>query len=157
MPLECEIVAEAVDRWAGVLTSWLRSRTDSPEDVVQEVFCRLACLDQPPERMASWLFQVAVNLCRENARRTKRRLEREQHRAPRESVACTVHEDIVHQEVRAAVEGLPDQLRDLVIARLWAGLTLQESAELLNMSITTAHRRYQESLTKLRQLLAEKE
>ena len=157
MPLEREIVAEAVDRWAGVLTSWLRSRTDSPEDVVQEAFCRLACLDQPPERTAPWLFQVAVNLCRENARRTKRRLEREQGRAPSESIACMVHEEIVHQEVRSAVEALPEQLRDLVIARLWAGLTLQESAELLSISTTTAHRRYQESLTKLRQLLTEKE
>lgn len=156
MPLEAEIVAVAVGRWAGVLTSWLRSRTSSPEDVVQETFCRLACLDRPPERMAPWLFQVALNLCRENARRAKRRMQRERGRAQPESIECRVHEEIVHQEVRLAVEALPGELRDLVIARLWGGLTLQESAVLLQISTTTAHRRYQESLTKLRQLLSEK-
>lgn len=157
MPIEAEIVAEAVDRWAGVLTSWLRSRSASPEDIVQETFCRLACLDRPPERMAAWLFQVALNFSREDARRAKRRLQREQGRAQSESIPSQVHQEIVHQEVREAIEKLPTEHRDLVIARLWAGLTLQESAELLQLSTTTAHRRYQESLAKLRLLLAANE
>lgn len=157
MPIEAEIVAEAVERWAGVLTAWLRSRTTSPEDVVQETFCRLACLEQPPERMAAWLFQVALNLCREEMRRTKRRLVREQGRAQKESISSTAHVEVVHREVREAIERLQPELRDLVIARLWGGLTLQESAELLKLSTTTAHRRYQDSISQLRQLLTENE
>ncbi len=157
MPLEAQTVADAVDRWAGVLTAWLRPRSRSPEDIVQETFCRLACQEVPPERIGPWLFQVALNLCHEEARRTQRRIAREQSRAPHESVASCAHELVVHREVREAVDSLQSDLRDLVIARLWAGLTLQESADLLQLSVSTAHRRYQESLTQLRLLLAGKE
>lgn len=157
MPLEADTIADAVKRWAGVLSCWLRTRTASPDDIVQETFCRLACLDKEPERMAAWLFSVALNLCREEVRRTNRRIQREQSRAAREAVAETAHRDVVHQEVREAIEKLTAEQRDLIVARLWGELTLQECAELLHLSTTTAHRRYQEALGQLRLLLSENE
>ncbi len=52
--------------------------------------------------------------------------------ARRECIDSTAHTHLVHQEVREAIDRLPPEQRELVIARLWGGLTLQESAELCN-------------------------
>jgi RNA polymerase sigma-70 factor (ECF subfamily) len=60
-------------------------------------------------------------------------------------------------ELQQAVERLDPSLKDVVIARTWGGLTLSETAEVLGISTTTAHRRYQEALEHLRNLLNQSE
>jgi DNA-directed RNA polymerase specialized sigma24 family protein len=40
-----------------------------------------------------------------------------------------------------------------VIVRTWGDLTLSETAEVLGISTTTAHRRYQDALSQLKTLL----
>lgn len=155
MALQEDVLTGAIERWAGTLQAWLRNRSLNPEDVVQETFCRLACQDRPPERMAAWLFQVAINLCHEEARRNRRRIFREQSKAVREALPCPLNAQTARIEVRDAVERLPSGLREIVIARLWGELTLQETAQLLELSTTTVHRRYAEALAQLRVELAE--
>lgn len=155
LPLSPELVTGAIERWAGTLQAWLRVRCNDPEDVVQETFCRLATQSQPPERMAAWLFKVALNVCYEQSRSQSRRIRREQSRAVNESLPCTNQSHMIRSEVRQAVEQLPADLRDVVIARLWGELTLQETARLLQLSTSAVHRRYIESLSQLRVLLAE--
>lgn len=155
VPLSQELVTSAIERWAGTLEAWLRTRCDNPEDIVQETFCRLATQSQQPQRMAAWLFQVAVNLCNEQARSQRRRIRREQIRAVHESLPCANQSQMDRSDVRQAVQQLPAELRDVVIARLWGDLTLQETAQLLKLSTSTVHRRYADSLARLRVLLVE--
>lgn len=153
MSLTPEQLVGWIDRWGGPLTAWLRGRCASPEDVVQETFCRLMQQRAVPERIAAWLFRVAGNLAREEARRGSRRSSRErlvampehQEHSPGESLEC--------DEVRRAVEALPIELREVIIARLWAELTLGEIAEALGTSTSTVHRRYEEGLAALRRSL----
>ncbi|MBM4004827.1 MAG: hypothetical protein FJ295_16330 [Planctomycetes bacterium] len=61
-----------MDRWAGPLRAWLRGRCASPDDVVQETFCRLVQQAVVPERVSAWLFRVASNLAKDEARRGQR-------------------------------------------------------------------------------------
>jgi RNA polymerase sigma-70 factor (ECF subfamily) len=52
-----------------------------------------------------------------------------------------------------ALAGLPLEQREVVVARLWGGLTFEQIAELIGTSASTAHRLYQAGLTALRERL----
>jgi RNA polymerase sigma-70 factor (ECF subfamily) len=49
---------------------------------------------------------------------------------------------------------LPPEQREVVIARIWGGLTFDEIAALVRDSRTTVHRRYNEALATLRERLS---
>lgn len=122
--IRSEELAISIDKWAGPLTSWLRRRCANPDDIVQEAFCRLAQQTRPPERTAPWLFSVALNLVREEARRTKRRQQRESVVARTENHNASASQSLEDAELRNAVDTLSEELREIVIARVWGELTL---------------------------------
>ena len=55
--------------------------------------------------------------------------------------------------VTAALEGLPVEARETVVAHLWGGLTFEQVGELTGVSSSTAHRRYLQALAALRERL----
>ncbi len=152
MPIPDDLLSECLTRWGGPLTAWLRGRCSQPEDLVQETFCRLYTLPVLPDRPGAWLFRVAGNLLREEYRSNTRRRTRELRYAPQESVSAPSVDPRL-QEVQEAVERLEPELKEVVIARTWGDLTLSETAEVLGISTTTAHRRYQDALSQLKTLL----
>jgi RNA polymerase sigma-70 factor (ECF subfamily) len=48
---------------------------------------------------------------------------------------------------------LASELREVIVARLWGGLTFAEIAELVGCSLATAQRRYQAGLNELKERL----
>lgn len=69
---------EVVARFSRPLRSFFRKRAYSDqesEDLVQEVFCRLAARDRsaPIEQPEAYIFQMAANLLRDRARRAATR------------------------------------------------------------------------------------
>ncbi|MFN5469278.1 MAG: RNA polymerase sigma factor [Pirellulaceae bacterium] len=152
MPIPDDLLSECLTRWGGPLTAWLRGRCSQPEDLVQETFCRLYTLPVLPDRPGAWLFRVAGNLLREEYRSNTRRRARELRYAPQESVSAPSVDPRL-QEVQEAVERLEPELKEVVIVRTWGDLTLSETAEVLGISTTTAHRRYQDALSQLKTLL----
>jgi DNA-directed RNA polymerase specialized sigma24 family protein len=66
--------------------------------------------------------------------------------SPRPTTGSTEH------AARLLAELEPD-VRELIIARLWGGLTYEEAARLQGCSLTTAHRRYQAGLARLHERL----
>jgi RNA polymerase sigma factor (sigma-70 family) len=150
MPLDAVQLAELIEAQAASLRLWVRSRCRSPEDVVQEAFCRLACQNPPPESPVAWLYAVARNLADKQRRGDQRRRRREESRAAAESIAGVQSDAMELAEVNAAVEDLPDELREVLVARIWGALSLDEVARLCGVSPATAWRRYQAALTALR-------
>jgi RNA polymerase sigma-70 factor (ECF subfamily) len=55
--------------------------------------------------------------------------------------------------VQAALSELPDDQREIVVMRIWGGLTLQEAAGVLEISPNTVASRYRYGLEKLRRRL----
>jgi RNA polymerase sigma-70 factor (ECF subfamily) len=51
------------------------------------------------------------------------------------------------------LEELPQLEREVVVARIWGGLTFQQIGELIGATDSTAHRRYESALAALRQKL----
>lgn len=153
MLLDAAQLAELIEAQAASLRLWLGSRCNWPEDVVQEAFCRLAGQDPPPDSPVAWLYAVARNLADKQRRGDQRRRRREEMRSAAESVPDMSSDVLELADVTAAVENLPDELRDVLVPRIWGGLSLDEIARLCGISAATAWRRYQAALTTLRMKL----
>lgn len=144
-----------IKRWGGPLRAWLRGRCESPDDIIQETFCRLAQQSNVPDRLAPWLFHVAANLMREEHRRSERENRRSQVVARSEARPSQVGDDLEAAELRQSIDGLPEELREVLVARLWGDLTFQEVGKLVGASTATVQRRYERSLAMLRERLGE--
>src|SRR5438477_384958 len=123
-------LAELIEAHAASLRLWVRSRCHWPDDVVQEAFCRLARQDPPPENPVAWLYAVARNVAVKQRRGDQRRRRREESRAAAESIDGVSSDAMELAEVSAAVAELPDELRDVLVARIWGALPLDEVARL---------------------------
>jgi len=135
---------------APALRLFARSWADRADDVVHDAFLRLARQKTWPENPVAWLYQVVRNRCRELARQEERR-ERHETRARSTGYWFSKVDEVI--DGRLATEclaSLDTEEREVVVARIWGGLTLEEISSLIGSSIATVHRRYQSGLISLR-------
>lgn len=121
------------------------------EDVVQETFLALVQRDTAPENPMHYCVRSfrnrALNYRRSFWRRLTRELEakrwfeRSEEESPAERAA-----------MRCLAE-LPVAQREVIVLKLWHGLTFEEIGELLELSPNTAAGRYRYGLEKLRSCL----
>lgn len=156
MPIDAQQLAELIDRHAGALRLWIRSRCASAEDVVQEAFCRLAQQEPVPDKPAAWLYRVCRNLGDKERRTADRRRRREGEWVLSKEGATTSADPLELEETMAAVERLDNDLREVLVARLWGQLTFEEIASLCGISTATAFRRYEAALKTLMETLEPK-
>jgi RNA polymerase sigma-70 factor (ECF subfamily) len=57
------------------------------------------------------------------------------------------------RDLAAGLDQLDDELREVVVAKIWGGLGFAEIAEMLGQSPSTAYRRFQNGLSALRRIL----
>jgi RNA polymerase sigma-70 factor (ECF subfamily) len=88
-----------------------------------------------------------------NHRSATRRRKREQRGNGPAAWFSSVDSMLEAQEATSMLGELPLELREVMVARLWGGLTFAEVAELVGCSLATAQRRYQAGLTQLRERL----
>ena len=119
---------------------------------MQSAFVRLAQQVPPPERVLAWLYRVVRNEALAAHRSLARRRLREQEAGPREWFS-SAEDRLDAEEASALLAQLPLDLREVIVARLWGGLTFDEIARLVGCSLPTAHRRYQTGLAQLRERL----
>ena len=96
-----------------------------------------------PEHFKAWLTRILINICVTELRRRKR-FDRTG------EVPETADESFDSLPLRDAVDRLPGELRAVVILRYFAGLTLQETAEALELPVGTVSTRQRRALTILR-------
>jgi RNA polymerase sigma-70 factor (ECF subfamily) len=148
------LLADLIAAHAAALVLFARQWCDSPEDVVQETFCKLVAVGTAPTDPAAWLFRVVRNAAIDVGRSTRRRVRREQSAA--RPVRWFAEPDIDGLDAEAAVaalEALPPEQREAIVARLWGGLTLEQVATAAGCSVSTAHRRYEAGIAALRERL----
>jgi RNA polymerase sigma-70 factor (ECF subfamily) len=153
MPPDAQQIAALVDRYASSLRALAAQWSGSPDDLVQEAFCRLMSQRRPPEQPGPWLFAVVRNLGREAIRGRRRRQERERQVAASEQYDIDIASRADAAAIVAHLDALDGKLREIVIMRLWGGLTLEEIAAACGMPVATVHRRYQAALEQLRERL----
>lgn len=150
--------AELVKRWEGPIGRLCARMAgeERGENLAQETFVRVfARRGQYLEgkTFSTWLWQIAVNVCREEWRRTERRGEvalgeREVHGAePGPAEWAETRERVVL--VQEALAGLGERLREVVILREYHGLTFREIGEVLGVAEGTVKWRMAEAMREL--------
>lgn len=153
-PAGPELLAWVLDRHAAALELFARQWCDSADDVVQEAVIELARQPQAPDDVVYWLYRVVRNRAVSAARSSRRRRDRETAVSSRATWFAPSTEDALDARTAAeAVAELPPDQREVVVARLWGGLTFAEIARLTETSDSTAHRRYEAALAELRKRL----
>ena len=132
---------------------WLE--TAAAEDVVQDVFVQLMAQRRPPEKVKAWLF-CSVR----NAAISELRLRRRRHTHEERSTAGRARwfEDrpealIDGATAEATLASLPDEDREIVVLRIWGGMTLQEIAETVGSPVSTVFHHYRAGLAAIRRRL----
>jgi RNA polymerase sigma-70 factor (ECF subfamily) len=150
-----EQLSQLVDDHAAALVLYARQWCAAAEDVVQEAFVKLAAQRNPPHHLAGWLYRVVRNGALAAARAERRRRHHECEAALRMQSWFTPSEAarLDAETATAALQTLPIELRETLVAHLWGGLTFEQIGELTGVSSSTAHRRYLAGLSVLRERL----
>jgi RNA polymerase sigma-70 factor (ECF subfamily) len=142
-------------------------REEDARDVCQETFLR-AFRALPgfkgQAKFSSWIYRIALNLCRDWMRRQRRTpvvqmpedteaIERIADRDPVESIEDLVARKELSAVVAEAMALLPEEQRTAIILKEYHGMTFQEIAELQGCPLSTVKTRLYQGLTVLRRIL----
>ncbi|MEX2141645.1 MAG: RNA polymerase sigma factor [Pirellulales bacterium] len=136
---------------------WVASHNDA-EDVVQEAFVRFWRSRHRVAEPVAYLYACVKHCGLDWQRAGKRRSKREEASARPEAerlFAGPIEQDERRIAVEAALLNLPEKQREVLVLRIWGGLTFSQIAEALAISIDTAASRYRYALARLHEELAE--
>lgn len=153
MPLDPADLGRLYRELAPALRLYARQWGGCADDVVQNAFVQLARQSPPPEAVLPWLYRVVRNDAIAWQRGAARRRQREQRASAPEAWFSAAEQRLDASEATRLLAELPLELREVIVARLWGGLTFDEVARLVGCSLPTAHRRYETGLARLRERL----
>src|SRR5687767_6185694 len=142
-------------------------REEDARDVAQETFLR-AFRALPgfkgQAKFSSWLYRIALNLCRDWIRKQRRApvvqmpegvdpAEFAAETEPAESIEDLVARRELSEIVEEAMKILPEEQRTAIILKEYHGLTFQEIADLQGVPLSTVKTRLYQGLSVLRRHL----
>jgi len=158
--LDAATLAQLLDEHAAALELYAAQWAPTPEDCVQEAFVELAQQKQAPQSPAAWLYRVVRNRALNSARAQRRRVSHEQiaarlhseKQARSDRQSSENHSGATHdkQAVAEALAELTAESREIVMLRLWSGLTWREIAEVSGLPASSAQRCYAKALSRLK-------
>jgi RNA polymerase sigma factor (sigma-70 family) len=141
------------------------------EDLFQDTFMKViqsvrAGKYQDNGKFISWVMRIAHNLIIDHFRRIKQMntISNDDYESDlfnsKKLCDSNVEDDMIskqiQKDVRKMISFLPDDQREVVILRHYAGLSFKEIAELTDVSINTALGRMRYALINMRKLIEEK-
>ena len=167
---DAESFNELIMRWERpiyALAYRVIGREEDARDVCQETFLR-AFRALPgfkgEAKFSSWLYRIALNLCRDWIRRQRRApvvqmpegvepSELAAERGPVESIEELVGRRQLSAVVEEAMMLLPEEQRTAIILKEYHGMTFQEIADMQGCPLSTVKTRLYQGLTVLRRHL----
>jgi RNA polymerase sigma-70 factor (ECF subfamily) len=147
-------LARLLTEHAAALALFAAQWSDAADDCVQEALIRLAGQSPWPDNAVAWLYRVVRNLGISQARRGNRRRRHEELASRlRQEVSESDESPVDTSTLAAALESLEPAQREVVVARIWGKLTLEQIAEVVGCSKSAVHRRYEAALAALREKL----
>jgi RNA polymerase sigma-70 factor (ECF subfamily) len=137
--------------------SWVPMRADA-EDVVQEAFVRFWKVRHRAADATAYLFGCVKRCALEWVRTRGRQVRREAAVARPEGEPLfdgPLEQAERRSAVTAALAELPEAQREVLVMKIWGGLTFPQVAAALGISPDTAASRFRYALDKLREPLAE--
>ena len=141
------------------------------EDLFQDTFMKViqsvkAGKYQDNGKFISWVMRIAHNLIIDHFRRIKQMntISNDDYESDifnsRKLSEATVEDDIIkrqiQKDVRKMISQLPDDQREVVVLRHYAGLSFKEIADITDVSINTALGRMRYALINMRKMMEEK-
>jgi RNA polymerase sigma-70 factor (ECF subfamily) len=115
---------------------------DVLDEAVYKGLCAVGRL-RDPACFEAWMMRIVINECHRESRRRKRLVHLQDAGEPSQAFYDGL-------PLREAVENLPQALRDVIILRYFAGCTLAQTAQALNIPLQTAASRQKRALALLR-------
>jgi RNA polymerase sigma factor (sigma-70 family) len=141
------------------------------EDIFQDTFLKViqsirAGKYSDNGKFLSWVMRIAHNLIIDHFRRTKQMntISNDNYESDlfnsKKFAENNVEDNLIkrqiHQDVRKIISHLPEDQKEVVILRHYAGLSFKEIADITNVSINTALGRMRYALINMRKLVQEK-
>ena len=120
---------------------------DAVDEAVYKALCGRWKLRQP-EYFDTWITRILINECHNELRRQKRF-------TPLDTLPETAVTEFDALPLKEALRRLPKELKDVIILRYFAGFTVAETAQTLNIPLGTAATRQRKALQLLRLELEE--
>jgi RNA polymerase sigma-70 factor, ECF subfamily len=143
------------------------------EDAVQETFLRVYTNLQrydENQKFSTWIFRIGTNLCIDKLRRRKNTYSLDAEMPDGEGndyyAMLPSHEDTpekqvivseTQEQIRNAIESLPEKYKSVVILRYLHDMSLQEIGDVLQMPVTTVKTRVHRGREYLRKRLEQEE
>jgi RNA polymerase sigma-70 factor (ECF subfamily) len=146
---------QLIQAHGAALVLYARQWCGWPDDAVQEAFVELMRQTRSPVNPVGWLYQTvrrrAMNVSRAERRRAKHHRQAQEESRPWFIAPEDTLDEPVDLEPLLAKLSRVD--REIVVARVWGELSLEEIADLVELSTSTVHRRYHQSLARLHKML----
>jgi RNA polymerase sigma-70 factor (ECF subfamily) len=162
-------LGQLVVRWERPLYRFVSRMVPRPEDardVCQETFLRVlnrADRFRAGSRFSTWMYQIALNLCRDQARHRRRwgKIVDDSKEAPTETTASAgpspeagTELNELSRAVRNGLQEIPAEQREVLILKEYEGLKFKEIAEVLSCPESTVKSRMYYGLNGLKNALA---
>jgi len=142
-------------------------REEEARDVVQETFLRAfrgIGKFRGQAKFSSWVYRIALNLCRDWIRRERRApilptpegvdvIELAAEQGPVESIEDLVARNDISKVVAELMTRLPEEQRTAIVLKEYHGMTFQEIADLQGVPLSTVKTRLYQGLNVLRRHL----
>lgn len=167
---DLESFNELVRRWERpiyALAYRTLGRDEDARDVCQETFLRAYRSIggfKGQAKFSSWLYRIALNLCRDWMRKDRRTpvyqapegldvIEMAAEQGPVETIEDLVSRNEMSERVQRAMSKLSDEQRTAIVLKEYQGLTFQEIADTLDCPLSTVKTRLYQGLVVLRREL----
>lgn len=152
--MDLEILGRCYESYGAGLALYGRQWLDpsDAEDVVQEAFIKLMKQSTAPDNVKAWLYCLVRN---EAIGRLRQRQRHQNHSNDVEFMQAAWFERESASPVDAdaaqkALSALPEELREIVVLRIWGEMTLKEMGTVLSQPVSSVFHKYQTAMEALR-------
>lgn len=153
-------LADMVGQFRSQLRGFIRKRVPNDavaDDLTQEVWVRIAKKLgelRDTQKLEAWIYQIARNIVTDFYRRQRETMELPADLpAPPDETAVEEVRQNLYDYVKGVVDSLPEPHREALVLTMYEGLSQQEVAERLGLSLTAAKSRVQRARVEVRQTM----
>ena len=150
--MNSRLIEELIRAHGAALQLYASQWCRCPQDCVQNALIKLTRSEEVPSAIVPWLYRVVRNEAISAGRSERRRRFREDQYA-RQRFENSDSEPIDVDQLEQSLERLTPDLREIITAKIWGGLTFDEIAQVVGSSSTTVHRKYAKGLSQLKEKL----
>ena len=151
-----QIYAAYSGKVMGYIMARVQHRADAEDlcaDVFEKVFRRINEYDQEKASLSTWIFTITRNTLIDHFRKSKPAEELDENLSDDTAVDASMLERETLGELAAALNQMPQELRDIVVLLHYDRKPMTEIAKLMHLSYGAVKLRHQKALTLLKRLL----